>query len=72
MRDEDVVKDKDMWMNRAADGTILFGVRGADSHIHETGFGTGEIKVQSTGEHIPFNNFVREVDELLPPEWRLK
>ena len=61
----------EMWERNLPDGTTLQGFKGSDVHVHEIGFGAGVVTIQSTGEHVPFGNFVRDVDELLPLEWRI-
>ncbi len=67
------MNSNDTWEEYRPDGTHLVGGAGWATHIHETGVGTGVVTVETQPkEHIPFNNFVREVDAMLPPDWRIQ
>jgi len=54
-----------LWQSQLSDGTSLEGVRGGETHAHEISPWIGQLKVQQTSEHIPYNNFSSRVSELL-------
>jgi len=54
-----------LWQKQLKDGTRLEGVCGGNTHAHETGFASGHVRIEKTGERVRYNRFNAEVSELL-------
>jgi len=62
--------DTPLWQRYLADGSLLEGIKGGETHVHDYNeLGIGHVRLQG-GNRYPFNNF-NETVEAKMPDWML-
>ncbi|MCX6745116.1 MAG: hypothetical protein NTX82_06350 [Candidatus Parcubacteria bacterium] len=61
-----------LWTKKLKDGSTLRGIVGGETHVHDyNDLGIGHVKIQSSGQKYPINNFNETVESKLP-DWMLR